>query len=122
MKIEVYQEEIKRTMPDLGSIEANVEHMDLGVITEVAEILDAIKKNFAYGKKLDLVNVGEETADVAWYVGNKSTLSEITLNQSQLDVAYERFFEGHIAEVRGKFDADKAINRDTDVEREILEE
>lgn len=47
--------------------------MKLGVITEAGELLDVIKKNIAYGKEIDIINVGEEIADMCWYIVNNFT-------------------------------------------------
>lgn len=70
MTIEQYQIECKRTCPGLGSREKDLLHMKLGIITEVGETLDIFKKNLAYGKPIDYVNLGEELADICWYVCN----------------------------------------------------
>lgn len=80
-----YQELASRTCPDLGKID-NERHMNLGVITEIAECLDVFKKYMAYKKPMDLVNVGEELADATWYVCNKSRFQNIPLDD--LDGAY----------------------------------
>lgn len=69
-----YQQLASRTCPDLGTPELNILHMNMGIITEVAEAIDPIKKHIAYGKVLDLVNVGEEIADTMWYIANKARL------------------------------------------------
>ena len=69
-----YQQLASRTCPDLGTPEKNLLHMNLGITTEVGEFLDVIKKNLAYGKPLDVVNLGEEIADMAWYIANKARL------------------------------------------------
>jgi NTP pyrophosphatase (non-canonical NTP hydrolase) len=69
-----YQQLASRTCPDLGTPEKNLLHMNLGITTEVGEFLDVIKKNLAYGKPLDVVNLGEELADMAWYIANKARL------------------------------------------------
>jgi len=69
-----YQQLASRTCPDLGTPEKNLLHMNLGITTEVGEFLDVIKKNLAYGKPLDIVNLGEELADMAWYIANKARL------------------------------------------------
>lgn len=69
-----YNKATKRTLPDLGSLEKNVIHMEMGIITEVGEIIDPFKKQFAYGKEIDIVNVGEEIADLSWYLSNKVNL------------------------------------------------
>lgn len=77
MKIEQYQIEAKRTCPTLGSYDKDMTHMRLGIFTECGELLDAIKKNYAYGKPLDLVNVGEEIGDIAWYFVNEMTFKNV---------------------------------------------
>lgn len=69
-----YQQLASRTCPDLGSDIENLIHMNLGITTEIGEFLDCIKKNIAYNKPLDLVNMGEELADICWYVANKARL------------------------------------------------
>lgn len=79
MKIQEYQNLAKRTSADLGSLEKNLEHMHLGVISEIGELADAYKKHKAYGKELDLVNVSEEIADVMWYVANLASFNETEL-------------------------------------------
>ena len=53
--------------------------MRLGIFTECGELLDIFKKNLAYKKPIDLVNLGEEIADIAWYLVNEATLHNITL-------------------------------------------
>ena len=76
MTIQEYSELAARTCPDLGSQELNVLHMDLGVNTEIGELLDAIKRNIAYGKELDMVNITEEFGDVNWYLVNLIRFTE----------------------------------------------
>lgn len=67
-----YQKLAERTCVDLGSDDKNANHMWLGIITEAGEILDVLKKNLAYKKEVDLVNLGEEFADTMWYVANSA--------------------------------------------------
>lgn len=69
-----YQQLASRTCPDLGTPQLNLLHMNMGIITEIAEAIDPIKKHIAYAKPLDLVNVGEEIADAMWYITNKARL------------------------------------------------
>lgn len=75
MTIKEYQLEASRTCKDLG--ENNFMHMKMGVMTEIGEIVDIFKKNLAYGKPIDVVNLGEEIADVAWYIVNWDTFNEM---------------------------------------------
>ena len=49
--------------------------MRLGIITEVGEVLDIFKKNLAYNKPIDYINLGEELADIAWYIVNEATFN-----------------------------------------------
>lgn len=46
----------------------HVNHMGLGIIGEMGEIVDQLKKGKVYGKGVDQVNIIEEVGDVAWYV------------------------------------------------------
>ncbi len=63
MQLNQYQQEIKRTCPDLGSEATNLAHMVLGIYSEYAEYLDAVTNN-------DITNIGEEISDSFWYFGN----------------------------------------------------
>jgi NTP pyrophosphatase (non-canonical NTP hydrolase) len=181
MNIKEYQQEVKRTMPDLGSLLLNSLHMTTGMATEIMEEL-----TIAMEKK-DFVNISEELADAQWYACNYATIYGIELqhiyripyHERRQLTAYLDDLNIHIgrlldydkkelaygkknitAEQRAetlnkvlysieatatklgvdmrearqkvvnklrlrypeKFDADKAINRDTAAERKILEE
>lgn len=176
-KLAWYQQEARRTYPDLGKSNLNDRHMLYGVITEVGEFVDSIKKFLAYKKPLDVVNLGEELADMMWYIVNDmtnkgvkvqlktGTLADMSLNKrveideeslnacvegvmnsADLTVGIESYYDGictlvSVAFVLGldfeqlltnninklrvrfpdKFDADRAINRDLDAERNELE-
>jgi len=79
--INEYQKLAKRTCPSLGSKQDDLMHMKLGVFTEIGELLDVIKKNLAYGKPMDVVNIGEECADIIWYMANEATFNGIELRE-----------------------------------------
>lgn len=120
MDYKKHMEESKRTFPELDDELrkglANEMHMVMGIATESGELLDAYKKHFAYGKELDVVNVGEEIADIMWYVHNLCRILELDMSdmlQKNIDKLKARYPE--------KFDKDKALNRDLIKEREILE-
>jgi len=74
-----YQQLASRTCVDLQTDEKNQNHMWLGITTEVGEILDVCKKNLAYSKLVDVVNVGEEIADKMWYIANMANFEKIVL-------------------------------------------
>lgn len=77
-----YQGLAARTCPNLPEEHENERHMNLGVITEIGEVLDIFKKNLAYGKAIDVVNLGEELADISWYIVNKCRFQEISLEDA----------------------------------------
>jgi NTP pyrophosphatase (non-canonical NTP hydrolase) len=83
-----YQQLASRTCPDLGSDRLNIFHMNTGIITEIGEAVDPIKKKIAYGKEIDLINVGEEIADAAWYIANRARMF---LEESQNSIIWGSF-------------------------------
>ena len=92
-------------------------HAGLGLCTEAAELADSVKKHIFYGKPLDKVNLVEEIGDILWY-------SAIVLDacQSSFDEAMDK----NIAKLRkrypqGIFSASKAIHRDVEAERAVLD-
>lgn len=76
-----YQGLAARTCPTLEEEGANERHMNLGVITEIGEALDIFKKYLAYNKPMDLVNLGEELADMTWYIVNKCRFEDLLLDE-----------------------------------------
>jgi|TARA_Y100000034_G_C6866891_1_gene395227 NTP pyrophosphatase (non-canonical NTP hydrolase) len=120
MDHKTHQKESERTCPQLNDELrkglADEMHMVMGIATEAGELLDAYKKHFAYGKELDTVNVGEEIADIMWYVHNLCRILDIDMGdmlQKNIDKLKARFPD--------KFDSGKALNRDLGKERSILE-
>lgn len=115
-----YQKESERTCPtlkdELREGLSDELHMVIGISTEAGELLDAYKKHFAYGKDLDVVNVGEEIADIMWYISNLCRLKNIDLEemmQRNIDKLKARYPE--------KFSQENALNRNLNKERDILE-
>lgn len=115
----VESEKTERKFPDglhLNTQQAEILHHALGLATEAAEILDMLKKHLIYGKPLDLVNLGEELGDCAWYEAGllrilKKTRSEIErVNIAKLAKRYP-----------DKFSATAALHRDLTGERQLLE-
>ena len=52
----------------MGSLTMDLLHGAVGVSGEAGELLDAIKKNWIYGKPLDRTNVIEELGDLRFYI------------------------------------------------------
>jgi NTP pyrophosphatase (non-canonical NTP hydrolase) len=84
-----YQQLASRTCPSLEVEGADERHMNLGVITEIGEALDIFKKLLAYKKPMDLVNLGEELADVSWYIVNKCRFQDLVLDDNFEEVLAE---------------------------------
>lgn len=67
LTIEEYLPLAKRTCKELPH-EEHITHMVLGIIGEVGELVDAVKRHYIYGKPLDITNVREEIGDLGWYI------------------------------------------------------
>lgn len=116
MEIDEYSKAIIRTLADLGSLEKNNLHMLMGLSTEVGELTDIFKKNFAYKREIDWVNVEEEISDIMWYLVNLCTLNGIDIKKAlsrNIDKLESRYPE--------KFTEYHATHRDLEKERKILE-
>ncbi len=79
MKTEEYQKKSIRTLNRLSTIEQDITHMKLGLITEIGELADVYKRFIAYGKEIDLVNVKEEVGDLLWYNSNLANIIGIDI-------------------------------------------
>jgi hypothetical protein len=87
MTIQQYIPLASRTRVDLGSNELNIDHMMLGVATEISELLDIHKKQLAYNKPIDWVNYKEEIGDLAWYFAGYADIKEIAINEDYIAIA-----------------------------------
>lgn len=95
----------------------DIQHAAMGMVTESAEFMDALKKSIFYGKPLDKVNLREELGDILWYVA---------LALRTLDTDFETVMERNIEKLKARypqnFTEEHAISRDLEAERKILEE
>jgi NTP pyrophosphatase (non-canonical NTP hydrolase) len=86
----------------------------MGLSTESAEVLDAVKKHIYYGKELDLTNLVEELGDIFWYAA-------ILVDSSASEQSFESIMERNIAKLRARygerFSEKSAIKRDLTKER-----
>lgn len=116
MKTKEYQKLAARTNAELGSKLMNNIHMAFGLQTESGEFSDVFKKHIAYGKDIDYINLKEEVGDLLWYVANLCNINDwdmgeiMTTNIEKLQARYPE-----------KFTQEKAVNRNLEREREILE-
>lgn len=120
MNLTEYKEKSQRTFAyrkePLSENQTDLLHCAIGASTETGELLDAFKKHIYYGKPLDIINIGEEIADTMWYLSNLARM---------LNLDIEKLLENNIAKLTvrfpDKFTEEKALNRNLDSERKVLE-
>ena len=108
--------EFKKRDLDLNQFKAELLHHAMGKVTESIEAYEAIINHVIEGKKLDVANVLEEVFDGHWYDAGLMRL---------LDYDFERGWDTNVAKLFERFpeafNNDKAMNRDLQAERAILE-
>lgn len=117
MDINYYTDWTKNTCAELNDPFLNNIHMLLGMATEIGELLDAYKKNLAYKKHLDIINVQEEIGDLMFYIASFCRFNNLNLNdiiENNIKKLETRYPE--------KFTQYRANNRNLEKEREVLEE
>jgi len=94
---------------------ARLLHAALGLTTEASEFADPIKANIIYGKDIDISNLKEELGDIFWF---------LNIACDELGFTFEELQELNIKKLKArygdKFSNDKAINRDLNHEKKIL--
>ena len=116
MNIEEYSTKALRTINCLGSYEANLAHMAMGISGEAGEVTDIIKKTFAYKKPMDVMHLMEEIGDTLFYINGLLNLTGVT---------WEAVLKSNIAKLEARypgctFNSDKALNRDKDSENAAM--
>ena len=66
MKFDPYLQTVLKRVSPLAEGKQLI-HAGLGMLTEVGELADAFKREMAYGKAFDPVNIVEEIGDIFWY-------------------------------------------------------
>jgi NTP pyrophosphatase (non-canonical NTP hydrolase) len=125
MRASEYQEETARTdLKNYLAVEHRLEnvrlqrliHYGMGMVTEAGEFIDMLKKHMMYGKPLDRTNLIEEIGDLAWYMARAC---------DELCIDFEEVLRRNIEKLKTrypeKFTEDKALNRDLEKEREVLQ-
>jgi NTP pyrophosphatase (non-canonical NTP hydrolase) len=116
MNLKEYCEWTGNTCAKLDNEVLDTIHMLFGMITEVGELTDVFKKQLAYNRHIDWVNVSEELGDIMFYIASFCRMNNISLedvietNVQKLESRYpNKFTEYH------------ATHRDLEKERKILE-
>lgn len=100
----------------LSQENAELLHHAMGMCTEAGEFLDQMKKVLIYGKEVDKTNLKEELGDMLWYIAGA-----VRLLDTSIEIEMVRNIEKLRARFPSKFDAERALVRDLDTERKILE-
>lgn len=68
MTADDYSDFVAALMKQMGTSTLNILHAAVGISGEAGELLDAVKKHWAYEKPLDKENVIEELGDLEFYM------------------------------------------------------
>jgi len=112
-----YNEFVEYLTAPLNNKHQDYMHAVLGIVTEAGELADAMKKNLAYRKELDTVNIKEELGDLMFYIQMACNHFGFKLEdviETNIRKLQRRYPEG--------FDTFRALNRDLIAEREELED
>lgn len=71
-----YRDFVKSRMKSMDTLQEDLLHMTLGIAGESGDLVDAVKKYWAYGKPLNVNNVIEELGDLLFYI--QGMLSTVT--------------------------------------------
>lgn len=91
----LYVERLFKRMPDFNQ---TILHAAVGVSGEGGELLDGVKKAWAYGKELDRDNIKEECGDALFYIqamANEMGWSMAELMQTNTDKLAKRYGESY---------------------------
>ena len=81
-------------------------HCAIGISGEAGELLDAVKRQWVYGKPLDRANIIEELGDLEWYMEAPRSLlgvdreEVIAANVAKLEVRYPVAYSDELALAR----------------------
>jgi NTP pyrophosphatase (non-canonical NTP hydrolase) len=107
---------VQQRLEDISTDGAQILHAAIGLATEAGEILDVCKKNIFYGKIIDDTNLKEEIGDIFWYISRMC---------DALGLSFEEVMKANIAKLKArygeKFSEERAVTRNLEAERAILE-
>jgi NTP pyrophosphatase (non-canonical NTP hydrolase) len=116
MKLNEYCDWTGNTCAKLDNEVLDTCHMLMGMTTEIGELTDCFKKQIAYNKSVDWINVSEEIGDIMFYIGSFCRMNNLDL---------EKILETNVAKLEtrypDKFTEYHAQHRDLEKERKILE-
>lgn len=105
-KLLFYREFVAALAKPMGSETLDILHAAVGVSGEAGELLDAVKKTWAYNKPLDRENIVEELGDLRFYMQHLMNVLRITEqevlegNVRKLQVRYANGYSDKAAQDR----------------------
>lgn len=106
MTLNDYESMAMRTKPVYKNFQEQVDNACLGLVGEVGEVVDIIKKWLYQGHILDKQRVAEELGDIMWYIALMANAIGISLNEighQNITKLLQRYPNG--------FEPAKSINR-----------
>jgi hypothetical protein len=111
-----YSNHVYNHTQPIANLNPRLFHAAIGMYTESIEMFEALFAAAATGEPVDVVNFAEEVADSLWYA---------SIACDETGIGMDTMMETIIAKLRkrypNKFESHRAIDRDTDSERVILD-
>ena len=111
MKDIIYADFVNTIAKDMGDVRLDLVHFSMGVSGEAGELLDAVKKHWAYNKPLDEANVIEELGDLEFYmqaIRNRLKLKREDIIAANIDKLMARYPQGTYSDKDAQERKDKA--------------
>lgn len=97
-------------LKSMNGHQAHLVHMSMGIAGEAGELIDAIKKSWAYGKPLDIDNVIEELGDLEFYMEGMRQALHLTreeIIQANIKKLEKRYESGKYSDAQAQLRKDK---------------
>ena len=97
----IYQEKSKRTMNAALETKDQLNNYVFGLVGEVGEVVDLLKKFFFHGHEVDSGRLKSELGDILWYVSAVASLFNLDLQeiaQGNIEKLEKRYPEGFSSE------------------------
>lgn len=111
-------QELKSDNFAIHRVPPDILHAILGISTESGELVDAVKRAIFYDLPFDYVNADEEMGDKSFY----SSMYFFFRGISVFDILQQNENKLRARFPEGKFSQDRAVNRDLEGERKVLEQ
>ena len=93
-----YEQFVTNLVKARGTVQADADHMVIGIAGEVGEVADCVKKFTIYGKPLDRKNLVEELGDIEFYLAGLRQLFGVSRTEtlrSNIEKLKIRYADGY---------------------------